>query len=104
MRVALRFVFSAAVTIGAFAPASAQQPAGDASDQESTRVAAVRIPASQLRFYCFSGPFAYSIGAVTCLTRGQWGTCKWTDQGSNHSAPANRAYWVASIAPFGSCP
>jgi hypothetical protein len=102
MRVALRFVLAAAVTIGALAPASAQETAGAASNQEATR--AIRIPASQLRFYCFSGPFAYSIGAVTCLTRGQWGTCKWTDQGSNNSAPANRAYWVASIAPFGSCP
>ena len=102
MRVALRSVLAAAVTIGAFMPAVAQEAASEASNQESTR--AHRIPASQLRFYCFSGPFAYSIGAVTCLTRGQWGTCKWTDQGSNHSAPANRAYWVASIAPFGSCP
>ena len=49
-------------------------------------------------------PFAYTIGAVTCLTRGQWGTCKWTNAGANHSAPANRAYWVASTAPFNSCP
>jgi hypothetical protein len=102
MRVALRFVFAAALTIGALAPAAAQEAAGEASKQESTRAAG--IPASQLRFYCFSGPFAYSIGAVTCLTRGQWGTCRWTDQGSNHSAPPKRAYWVASIAPFGSCP
>ena len=102
MRVALRFVLAAAVTIGALPPASAQQAASDAGNQETTR--AIRIPASQLRFYCFSGPFAYSIGAVACLTRGQWGTCKWTDQGSNHSAPANRAYWVASTAPFNSCP
>ena len=82
--------------------AVAQEAAGDARNQETR--AALRIPASQLRFYCFSGPFAHSIGAVTCLTRGQWGTCKWTDQGGNHSAPANRAYWVASTAPFGSCP
>ena len=104
MRVALRFAVAAALTIGAFAPASAQQAAGDTDNQESAAAAAPRIPASQLRFYCFSGPFAYSIGAVTCLTRGQWGTCKWTNQGSNHSAPANRAYWVASIAPFSSCP
>ncbi len=102
MRVALRFVLAAALTIGALAPAFAQEAAGDASNQETQ--GPVRIPASQLRFYCFSGPFAYSIGAVACLTRGQWGTCKWTDQGSNHSAPANRAYWVASTAPFGSCP
>jgi hypothetical protein len=102
MRVALRFVFAAALTIGALAPVSAQEAAGEAANQEATR--AIRIPASQLRFYCFSGPFAYTIGAVTCLTRGQWGTCRWTNQGSNHSAPANRAYWVASIAPFGSCP
>ncbi len=102
MRVALGFVVAAALTFGALAPVSAQEAAGEASNQEATR--AVRIPASQLRFYCFSGPFAYTIGAVTCLTRGQWGTCKWTNQGSNHSAPANRAYWVASIAPFGSCP
>ncbi len=102
MRVALRFVFAAALTIGALAPASAQEAAEDASNQEATR--AHRIPASQLRYYCFSGPFAYTIGAVTCLTRGQWGTCKWTNQGTNHSAPANRAYWVASTAPFNSCP
>ena len=102
MRVALRSVLAAAVTIGAFMPAVAQEAASEASNQEATR--ALRIPASQLRFYCFSGPFAYSIGAVTCLTRGQWGTCKWTNQGSNHSAPANRAYWVASAAPFNSCP
>ena len=102
MRVVLRFVVGAALTIGALAPASAQEAAGDAGNQETTR--ATRIPATQLRFYCFSGPFAYSIGAVTCLTRGQWGTCKWTNQGSNHSAPANRAYWVASTAPFNSCP
>ena len=102
MRVALRFVVAAALTIGALAPASAQQAAGEAGNQEATTAA--RIPASQLRYYCFSGPFAYSVGAVTCLTRGQWGTCRWTNQGSNHSAPANRAYWVASIAPFGSCP
>jgi hypothetical protein len=101
MRVALRFVVAAALTIGALAPASAQETAAE-GNQESTR--AHRIPASQLRYYCFSGPFAYSIGAVTCLTRGQWGTCRWTNQGSNHSAPTNRAYWVASIAPFGSCP
>ena len=101
MRVALRFVLAAAVTIGGSIPAVAKE-ASEAGNQEATR--ALRIPASQLRFYCFSGPFAHSIGAVTCLTRGQWGTCKWTDQGSNHSAPANRAYWVASTAPFGSCP
>ena len=101
MRVALRFVFAAALTIGALAPASAQETA-DNDTQEATRAPA-RIPASQLRYYCFSGPFAYSIGSVTCLTRGQWGTCKWTNQGSNHSAPANRAYWVASTAPFSSC-
>jgi hypothetical protein len=103
MRVALRFVFAAALTIGALAPASAQETATE-GNQEAAKASAARIPASQLRFYCFSGPFAYSIGAVTCLTRGQWGTCRWTNQGSNHSAPANRAYWVASIAPFGSCP
>ena len=104
MRVALCFVVAAALTIGALAPAVAQE-ADQASNQETTKAAAAaRIPASQLRFYCFSGPFAYSIGAVTCLTRGQWGTCKWTDRGSNHSAPANRAYWVASTAPFGCCP
>ena len=101
MRVALRFVFVVALTIGALAPASAQEAAAEANNQETR---AARIPATQLRFYCFSGPFAYSIGAVTCLTRGQWGTCKWTNQGSNHSAPANRAYWVASTAPFNSCP
>jgi hypothetical protein len=102
MRVALRFVFAAALMFGALAAALAQEAAEQAGNQEATR--AVRIPASQLRYYCFSGPFAYSIGAVACLTRGQWGTCKWTDQGSNHSAPANRAYWVASVAPFNSCP
>jgi hypothetical protein len=102
MRVALRFVFAAALTIGALAPVSAQE-AAEAGNQEAAK-AAIRIPASQLRFYCFSGPFAYTIGAVTCLTRGQWGTCKWTNQGANHSAPANRAYWVASTAPFNSCP
>ena len=102
MRVALRFVFAAALTIGALVPTSAQEAAEQAGNQEATR--AFRIPANQLRFYCFSGPFAYTIGAVTCLTRGQWGTCRWTDKGSNHSAPANRAYWVASIAPFNSCP
>ena len=102
MRVALRFFFAAALTIGALASASAQQAAGEAGNQQATR--AHTIPASQLRFYCFSGPFAYSIGAVTCLTRGQWGTCKWTNAGANHSAPANRASWVASVAPFGSCP
>ena len=102
MRVALRFVLAAALTFGAFAPAFAQEAAEEASNQEATR--AHRIPASQLRYYCFSGPFAYTIGAVTCLTRGQWGTCKWPNQGSNHSAPTNRAYWVASMAPFGSCP
>ena len=103
MRVVLRFVFAAALTIGALAPAFAQEAAGEASNPEAAR-AAIKIPASQLRYYCFSGPFAYTIGAVTCLTRGQWGTCQWTNQGSNHSAPANRAYWVASVAPFGSCP
>jgi hypothetical protein len=102
MRVALCFMFAAALTIGALAPASAQEAAGEAGNQAATRAAG--IPASQLRYYCFSGPFAYSIGAVTCLTRGQWGTCKWPNQGSNHSAPTNRAYWVASMAPFGSCP
>ena len=102
MRVALRFVFATALMIGGLAPASAQEAAGEAGNQETTRAAG--IPASQLRFYCFSGPFAYTIGAVTCLTRGQWGTCRWTNQGSNHSAPPNRAYWVASVAPFGSCP
>ena len=102
MRVGLGFAFAAALTIGALAPVSGQEAAEDAGNQEAAR--AHKIPASQLRFYCFSGPFAYSIGAVTCLTRGQWGTCRWTNQGSNHSAPANRAYWVASIAPFGSCP
>ena len=102
MRVALHFVFAAALTIGALAPASAQETA-DNDNQEATRAPA-RIPASQLRYYCFSGPFAYSIGSVTCLTRGQWGTCKWTNQGANHSAPVNRAYWVASTAPFNSCP
>ena len=102
MRVALRFVVAAALTTGALAPAAAQEAAAEAGNQESTRTH--RIPASQLRYYCFSGPFAYTIGAVTCLTRGQWGTCRWTNQGSNHSAPPNRAYWVASIAPFGSCP
>jgi hypothetical protein len=102
MRVALRFVFAAALTIGALAPVAAQEAAEEASNQEAAR--AHRIPASQLRYYCFSGPFAYTIGAVTCLTRGQWGTCRWTNQGSNHSAPPNRAYWVASMAPFGSCP
>lgn len=102
MRVALRFTFSAALAIGALAPASAQEAASAAEDQELTK--AHKIPANQLRYYCFSGPFAYTIGAVTCLTRGQWGTCKWTNQGSNHSAPANRAYWVATAAPFNSCP
>src|SRR5687767_1822837 len=65
MRVALRFVFAAGLTIGALAPAAAQPAAGEASNQQATR--AHTIPASQLRFYCFSGPFAYSIGAVTCL-------------------------------------
>jgi len=103
MRVALSFIFAAALTIGALVPASAQEAAGDTDNQGATRAPA-RIPASQLRYYCFSGPFAYSIGAVTCLTRGQWGTCKWTNQGANHSAPTNRAYWVASTAPFSSCP
>ena len=103
MRVALRFVFAAALTTGGLAPASAQEAAEQSDDREAAK-ATVKIPASQLRYYCFSGPFAYSIGAVTCLTRGQSGTCRWTNQGSNHSAPANRAYWVASIAPFGSCP
>ena len=102
MRVVLRFAVAAALTTGSLAPASAQEAAGEDSNQEATK--AFRIPASQLRYYCFSGPFAYTIGAVTCLTRGQWGTCKWTNQDSNHSAPANRAYWVASTAPFGSCP
>ena len=100
MRVVLHFAFAAALLFGA--PAAAQEATEQATNQEAT--AAARIPASQLRYYCFSGPFAYSIGAVTCLTRGQWGTCRWTDKGSNHSAPTNRAYWVASIAPLGSCP
>jgi len=104
MRVALRFVLAAAVPIGEFAPASAQETAAEGNQEAAKATAAARIPASQLRFYCFSGPFAYSIGAVTCLTRGQWGTCKWTNQGANHSAPVNRAYWVASTAPFNSCP
>ena len=90
MRVALRFVVAAALTIGALAPASAQEAAAEAANQESTRTH--RIPASQLRYYCFSGPFAYTIGAVTCLTRGQWGTCRWTNQGSNHSATATPRY------------
>jgi hypothetical protein len=99
MRVALRFALAAAVTIGALAPAFAQQ----AAEQESAK-AAVRIPPAMLRYYCVAGSGAYSIGAVVCISRGQWGTCKWTNSGSNHSAPPNRAYWISSVAPNNVCP
>jgi hypothetical protein len=102
MRIVSRFILAAALSLGAV-HASAQE-AAKAPTKAAATEAAVRIPASQLRYYCFSGPFVYSIGAVTCLTRGQWGTCKWTNKGSNHSAPQNFAYWVASVAPTGACP
>jgi hypothetical protein len=100
MRVVSSALIAAALSLGALMPAVAQ----DATPEAATPEAAIRIPATQLKFYCFANGHVYSIGAVTCLGRNTWGTCKWTDQGSNHSAPPGRAYWIASIAPIGVCP
>jgi hypothetical protein len=96
--VALSVVLAASAAMSN-TPAFAQKE----SAEPAAKVAAIKIPSSQLRFYCLSNGDAFSIGAVTCLSRNQWGTCKWTDNGSNHSAPANRAYWVSSAAPSGQC-
>ena len=99
MRIVSSALIAAALLLGALMPSAAQ----DAKPEATTAEAAIRIPVTQLKFYCFSGIGVYSIGAVTCLGRNTWGTCKWTDNGSNHSAPPGRAYWVASIAPIGVC-
>ena len=100
MRVLSSAAIAIALLLAALTPASAQSEAA----AQAEAMPKITIPASMLKFYCFAGPGAYSIGAVVCLSRNQWGTCKWTNQGSNHSAPANSAYWMASMAPFGSCP
>ena len=99
MRIVSSALVAAALSLGALMPTAAQ----DATPEAATPEAAFRIPPSQQRFYCFKGNQVYSIGAVTCLGRNTWGTCKWTDNGSNHSAPPGRAYWIASIAPLGVC-
>ena len=98
MRVALRLLLAAGLTIGALAPATAQETA-----QETPR-AGIVIPPAMLKYYCLAGSGVYSVGAVVCISRGQWGTCKWTDSGSNHSAPPNRAYWISSVAHNNVCP
>ena len=99
MRIVSSALVAAALSLGALTPAAAQ----DATPEAVTPEAAIRIPPSQQRFYCFKGNQVFSIGAVTCLGRNTWGTCKWTDNGYNHSAPPGRAYWIASIAPIGVC-
>ena len=100
MRIVSSALVTAALSLGALTPAAAQD---SATPEAATPEAAFRIPPSQQRFYCFKGNQVFSIGAVTCLGRNTWGTCKWTDNGSNHSAPPGRAYWIASIAPIGVC-
>ena len=99
MRIVSSALVAAALSLGALMPTAAQ----DATPEAATPEAAFRIPPSQQRFYCFKGNQVFSIGAVTCLGRNTWGTCKWTDNGYNHSAPPGRAYWIASIAPIGVC-
>ena len=101
MRIVSSALVTAALLLGALTPAAAQDSA--APEAATPEAAAIVIPPSQQRFYCFKGNQVYSIGAVTCLGRNTWGTCKWTDNGSNHSAPPGRAYWIASIAPLGVC-
>src|SRR4051812_14435442 len=89
-------VVFALLAIGARTPALAQQTAEPAAKSER-----VTIPVSQLRFYCFSGANIYSVGAITCLSKGRWGVCKWSDNGSITGVPQGRAYWENSVAPSG---
>lgn len=101
MRIVPTAIIAAALSLTALPPALAQDAAKpEAAQPEAT----IHIPPAMLRFYCLANGNVYSIGAVTCLGRNTWGTCKWTDNGSNHSAPPGRAYWVTSIAPMGTCP
>lgn len=97
-------VLCAVVLAGCVAAASAMPALAQREATPAAKVGRVTIPASQLRYFCFKGDEAFSVGMVTCLSRDRWGVCKWADKGSITSVPQGRAYWQNSVAPGGTCP
>jgi hypothetical protein len=97
-------VLCIAALVGTIAATGAMPALAGAEAAPAAKVGRVTIPANQLRYFCFKGAEAFSVGMITCLARDRWGVCKWADKGSITSVPQGRAYWQNSVAPGGACP